>query len=155
MGLNAIETTWYMALPAALALLPPAVLVHHPADWPGFERTTDREVLAKVLALRPLALVLILLSGVFSVSYNVLRYAMVQQLSASHTAFAGNFNKAVTIMISLVLGMEPLPDGIWCSVMLLSIAGSISAFMAYSLMTVADTLQDRAKLRKESSLPKD
>uniref|UniRef100_A0A7S1KWU3 Sugar phosphate transporter domain-containing protein n=1 Tax=Alexandrium catenella TaxID=2925 RepID=A0A7S1KWU3_ALECA len=135
MGLSALDTTWYMSLPTALALLPAALLVHHPAEWEGFGQVTDREVLAKVFALSPLTLVLVLLSGVFSVSYNVLRYAMVQHLSASHTAFAGNFNKALTIMISLLLGLERVPDGVWSSVMLLSVAGSISAFMAYSVMT--------------------
>lgn len=137
MGLSAPETTWYMSLPAALALFPPALLVPHPTEWPNLPRATDWEVILKVIELRPAALLLVLLSGVFSVSYNVLRYTMVQQLSASHTAFAGNFNKAMTILMSLVLGLEPVPEGIWGSIMLLSIVGSISAFMVYSFLTTS------------------
>jgi len=146
MGLNPLDTTWYMSLPAALALLPPGLLLEHPSDWPGVERTTDWEVLAKVVSLRPMVLVLVLLSGVFSVSYNVLRYAMVQQLSPAHTAFAGNFNKALTIVMSLMLGLEPVPVGMWGSVMLLSIAGSISAFMVYNFLAASDS----AKVLREA-----
>ena len=53
---------------------------------------------------------------------------------ASHAAFAGNFNKAATISISICLGLETLPGGKWKFVMLLGIAGNILAFTAWSYL---------------------
>ena len=53
---------------------------------------------------------------------------------ASHAAFAGNFNKAATISLSICLGLETLPGGKWKFVMLLGIAGNILAFTAWSYL---------------------
>merc|ERR1719333_1144337 len=95
---------------------------------------TDVDVLAKVWSERPLALVLVGISGVLSLFYNVFQYGIVQSLSASYTAFAGNFNKAATIAIGLLVGLETLPPGAWGMVMVAACLGNISAFTAFNVV---------------------
>merc|ERR1719436_1262281 len=95
---------------------------------------TDWQVMQQVMNINPVLLGLAALSGVFAVVYNTLQYTMVKELSATHTAFAGNFNKAATIVLSLMLGLETLPQRPWGSVTVFSIVGGISSFTAYSLV---------------------
>lgn len=136
--LNPVDTIWYMAIPCALFLVPAAIHVAHPVDWPGAGQLTDWEVFKTVMDLRPETMLLVLLSGVFAAGYNVLQYAVVQSLSATHAAFAGNFNKAATIVLSIALGLEMLPSDQWGTVMLVAIVGNIAAFTGYSLLKVGD-----------------
>mmetsp|Transcript_89308 Transcript_89308/g.261103 ORF Transcript_89308/g.261103 Transcript_89308/m.261103 type:complete len:533 (+) Transcript_89308:132-1730(+) len=134
MKLNPLDTTFYMAVPCAASLLPVVFLLHHPVEWPGAGSETDWWVFLKVLELSPSTLSLIGLSGLFAAGYNLLQYALVQSLSATHAAFAGNFNKAATIMLSMVLGLESLPSGAWSVLMLFAIVGNILSFTGYSLI---------------------
>ena len=64
----------------------------------------------------------------------LLRLLQHSPTKASHAAFAGNFNKAATISLSICLGLETLPGGKWKFVMLLGIAGNILAFTAWSYL---------------------
>lgn len=130
--LNPLDTMFYMALPAAIFLIPAATL-GHPVDWPGGP-LSDFQVIQKVMELSPSTMWYVILSGVFAAAYNVLQFAVVQHLSATHAAFAGNFNKAATILLSITLGLETLPGGHGSIVMLLAIGGNIAAFTAYSLL---------------------
>lgn len=131
--LNPLDTTCYMALPAAVVLMVPALLVSHPmTKWPGFPDMTDWEVLVEVLARKPAVLIPVAFSGVLAFVYNILQYTLVHKLSASYAAFAGNFNKAATVALSLVLGLESLPAGGYGQLFLLSVAGNIAAFTVYS-----------------------
>jgi len=132
--LNPLDMTLYMSVPAALFLLPLMFFLQHPVGWKGFGLMTDWQVLLQVLGLKPGLIILISLSGVFALMYNTLQYALVSELSATHTAFAGNFNKAATIVMSLVLGMETLPQGFWGMVTVGSIVGGIASFTAYSVL---------------------
>jgi len=132
--LNPMDTIFYMAVPCGLFLLPATLLVAHPVDWPGFGQITDFQVYDKVMELSPEAMGWVLLSGFIALGYNVLQYTVVQKLSAEHAAFAGNFNKAATIMISICMGLEALPGGIWSVVMLLAILGNIGSFTGFSLL---------------------
>lgn len=132
--LNPLDTTFYMAIPCALFLLPCSFMMSHPVDWPGFGAMTDSQVLDKVAVLNPEILLYVVLSGGIAAAYNVLQYAVVQQLSPTHAAFAGNFNKAATIMLSICLGLESLPGGKWSTVMLLAIFGNIGAFTGFSML---------------------
>merc|ERR1712216_686104 len=68
-------------------------------------------------------------------AYNVLQYTIVQSLTAAHTTFAGNFNKAATVALALILGMEQLPPGGWGVLMLSAILCNILAFTAYSVIS--------------------
>lgn len=132
--LNPLDTIFYMALPCALTLLPASLYASHPVDWPNFGVLTDWEVYQKVHVLSPGTIFLVIASGIVSAGYNFIQYTVVQSLSASHAAFAGNFNKAATISLSICLGLETLPGGRWKFVMLLGIAGNILAFTAWSYL---------------------
>mmetsp|Transcript_14166 Transcript_14166/g.29736 ORF Transcript_14166/g.29736 Transcript_14166/m.29736 type:complete len:515 (+) Transcript_14166:89-1633(+) len=143
--LNAVDTTLYMAVPAGLTLLPAVFYCQHPVDWPGYGSITDWTILRKVYDIRPDVMGLVILSGVFAAGYNLLQYTLVQRLSAAHAAFAGNFNKAATIMISICLGFESLPGGFWSAMMLLAIVGNILSFTGYSVLKVSDKEQAAAK----------
>eukprot|EP00931_Biecheleriopsis_adriatica_P101308 TRINITY_DN76477_c0_g1_i1.p1 TRINITY_DN76477_c0_g1~~TRINITY_DN76477_c0_g1_i1.p1 ORF type:complete len:501 (-),score=119.11 TRINITY_DN76477_c0_g1_i1:162-1664(-) len=141
--LNPLDTIFYMAVPCALFLLPASFLVAHPVEWPGFSEMTDWQVFQKVLELSPSTMGWVILSGFIAAGYNVLQYTVVQKLSAGHAAFAGNFNKAATIMISICMGLEALPGGVWSTVMLGSILGNIGSFTGYTLMKEND--KDKGK----------
>lgn len=134
--LNPLDMTLYMSVPAALFLVPLILFLHHPVGWKGFGPLTDWQVMQEVLQLSPFTLLLCAMSGVFAVVYNTLQYAMVSELSATHTAFAGNFNKAATIVLSILLGLESLPKPPWGQVTLLCIFGGIGSFTAYSVLRV-------------------
>ncbi|CAK9027639.1 Uncharacterized protein SCF082_LOCUS18011 [Durusdinium trenchii] len=131
--LNPLDTTYHMALPAGIALLVPSILISHPvSQWPGQENMTDWEVLKQLLDRNPYVLLHVFTSGVLSLIYNSLQYTMVHKLSATHATFAGNFNKAATIALSLFLGLEALPSGLYGKIFVLAILGNITAFTAFS-----------------------
>lgn len=142
--LNPLDTIFYMGLPCAIILLPASLFVHHPVSWPGFGPMTDWQVFEKVMEISPLMWLSVVVSGLISGGYNFIQYTVVQQLSAGHAAFAGNFNKAATISLSLWLGLEFLPGGIWSSVMLLGITGSILSFTAWSYLQSSRTEHAKA-----------
>jgi len=134
MALNPIDMTLYMSVPSAVFLLPLMFFLEHPVGWPEFGPMTDYQVLQQVLDLSPEILGMVALSGLFAVFYNTLQYTMVSELSATHTAFAGNFNKAATIVLSLSLGLETLPAPPWGPAMILAIVGGVASFTAYSII---------------------
>eukprot|EP00443_Scrippsiella_acuminata_P071121 CAMPEP_0115394502 /NCGR_PEP_ID=MMETSP0271-20121206/12299_1 /TAXON_ID=71861 /ORGANISM="Scrippsiella trochoidea, Strain CCMP3099" /LENGTH=417 /DNA_ID=CAMNT_0002818175 /DNA_START=70 /DNA_END=1323 /DNA_ORIENTATION=- len=131
--LNPLDTTCYMALPAGIVLLLPALVVSHPmGKWPGFPDMTDWQVVAEVLARKPVALLPVAFSGILAFFYNILQYTLVHKLSAAYAAFAGNFNKAATVALSLALGLEALPAGGYGQLFLIAVFGNIAAFTVYS-----------------------
>lgn len=133
LNLGSMDMTFYMSLPAALFLLVPSIFLSSPS-WPGEGLMTDCEVFSLVYQLAPSVLALACLLGVFACAYNVLQIDMAQSLSATYTTFAGNFNKAMTVMISITMGLERLPEGIWGFVMLLATLGNIGSFTWYSYL---------------------
>jgi drug/metabolite transporter (DMT)-like permease len=134
-SLNSLDTTLYMSIPAFVILSVPSLLYRHPVGgWPGMGEMTDWEILMKVLELRPTAVTLAAISGVLALMYNVFQYNIVQTLSASYTAFAGNFNKAATIALGLIVGLETLPPGVWGIVMVAACLGNIVAFTAFNIV---------------------
>lgn len=149
-ALNPVDTIFYMAVPCAIFLLPASIWVLHPVDWPGFGEISDLEVLKKVMQLSPNTVMWVVLSGVIAAGYNVLQYTVVQKLSASHAAFAGNFNKAATILLSICMGLESLPGGFWTAVMLSAIIGNIGAFTSYSMLKSNEKALKRAENEAKS-----
>eukprot|EP00929_Paragymnodinium_shiwhaense_P096464 TRINITY_DN5804_c0_g2_i1.p1 TRINITY_DN5804_c0_g2~~TRINITY_DN5804_c0_g2_i1.p1 ORF type:complete len:484 (-),score=69.23 TRINITY_DN5804_c0_g2_i1:494-1945(-) len=136
--LSPVDTTVYMSLPSFVILLGPIFLLQHPVGWDGVGYVTDFEVLKMVLQDKPGVLCLALFSGVFAATYNVLTYKIVQSLSAAHTAFAGSFNNAATFVISILAGLEVLPDDPLASFVLISaVIGNIASFAGYNLVKVA------------------
>ena len=133
LSLGSMDMTFYMSLPAALFLLVPSIFLSSPS-WPGEGLMTDCQVFSRVYQLAPGVLGLACLLGVFACAYNVIQIDMAQSLSATYTTFAGNFNKAMTVMISITMGLEHLPEGVWGFVMLLATLGNIGAFTCYSFL---------------------
>jgi drug/metabolite transporter (DMT)-like permease len=132
--LSPLDTVAYMSIPACSFLLGPIIFMSHPTNWEGRGSMTDAQIFLEVFHRAPSAIGLALLSGVLALGHNVLQYTIVQALSATHAAFAGNFNKAATIALSLVLGLEFLPTGIWAAVMICAIIGNVFAFTMYNLV---------------------
>ncbi|CAE8626048.1 unnamed protein product [Polarella glacialis] len=142
-SLNSLDTTVYMAVPATLFLIPVVFFYQHPIknqEWQlvmgGRSQLTDWEVFSEVCRLSPGTMTLSVLSGVFALGYNVLQYNIVQTLSATHTAFAGNFNKAATIFLAILVGLEAMPQGYWGIVMLSAVLGNILSFTGYNLAKI-------------------
>lgn len=131
MKLNPLDTIWYMAIPVALMLCPLAS-VPHPCSWPGLSTANDWQVVWKVMQLSPKMMLFTIFSGVLAAGYNFLMYFLVQTFSATHTAFAGNFNKAALIILSLLLGMEALPSGRWGTLMMFGVFVNVVSFTMYS-----------------------
>lgn len=138
LSLNPIDTTLYMSIPSFSLLLLPAFLIKHPSDWPG-NAMTDLQVLVEVAKYAPGVIGLAFLSGAFALCHNALTYFIVQSLSATHAAFASNFNKAATIGIALLVGLETMVFRGWGIVLVFGIFGNILAFTAYSVLKADDT----------------
>merc|ERR1740138_1301070 len=110
--LNEFDTVIYTALPA-VALLVPAMSLPHSVHWEDCGSMADWDIVWEVWDSNPSVFYLAGLSGVFALAFNLLKYGIVQRLSATHTAFAGNFNKAFTIVLAMVQGLEPFPSDGW------------------------------------------
>mmetsp|Transcript_10212 Transcript_10212/g.28719 ORF Transcript_10212/g.28719 Transcript_10212/m.28719 type:complete len:542 (-) Transcript_10212:192-1817(-) len=136
LGLNPIDTTFYMAVPVALLLSVPIFFVQHPVAWAGHGLMTDFQILKEVIALSPGTFGLALFSGAFAMVYNILLYNIVQTLSPAFSAFTSNFNKAATIALSVLLGFEVLPKAPWGMVQVFGIIGNMVAFTVYGLYKV-------------------
>jgi len=153
-----VDACTYTSIPCAVFLLVPALCMPHPTAWPHYGMITDWEVFQKVLTLSPKTLGLVLMSGFFAGAYNLLQFLMVNYLSATHTAFCGNFNKAATIALSIIMGMEQLPGGVWSGLMVGAISGNIMSFTGFSyLKATAKTAKakDGAPAGSETRLPSD
>jgi len=131
--LNEFDTVVYTALPAS-ALLLAAMSIPHVVMW-GEDGTTltDWEILEEVWESNQSVVYLAALSGVFALGFNLLKYGIVQRLSATHTAFAGNFNKAFTIVLAMLQGLEPWPSDGWGWLMVAAYTGNIAAFTGYNI----------------------
>lgn len=135
--LNAIDSTGYMSLPAAVLLTPWIFLFPHAAgNWPeslsGTSRT-DSELLGMVSDHARLAAA-VALSGFAAYGYNILQFYTVQELSSTQTAFASNVSKAVLCLLSWIL-LEPAtsPGKLRSWVVVLSAAGGLTCFFLYAL----------------------
>jgi hypothetical protein len=139
--LNPLDTTVYMSIPAVIILLPIVFCWSHPisdknwADYMDSSTLTDWQIFKEVCTLSQMTVFLATFSGVLALGYNVLQYGVVQSLSATHCAFAGNFNKFGLIFLSFCIGLETLPEqGQWKFLMLGGILGNISFFTAYNFI---------------------
>merc|ERR1712061_584651 len=112
-----------------MVMLVPALTARHPMDhWPGFQPMTDWEVFLEILARKPSAMAWIGISGVLAFAYNYLQYSIVHKLSATFASFAGNFNKAAIVALSLVFGLESVPPGGYGKLFVVGVVGNILAF---------------------------
>lgn len=139
--LNALDTTCYMALPVAFltSVLGAVIVKPVSSSWATrfVPNMTDWAVFGKLWEVNPHVLGYVLLSGIWAFVYNTFVTFMVQKLSPATTAFAGNFNKAATILVSLLL-----LEGTRKPAVVLPVLGNIAAFYVYNV------LQKRRKLAK-------
>jgi len=135
--LNAVDTICYMALPAAIftSLLGSALSKPVSATWAArfAPRMTDLSVFVKLWQVNPGIFGYIIMSGFLAFCYNVFVTFLIVKLSPATTAFAGNFNKAATILLSLVIFRELAP-GIRGLVILGAVFGNIAAFTTYNVL---------------------
>jgi hypothetical protein len=139
--LNSLDTTVYNAIPACIILTPIVLYYEHPINWRGHKADTDMNILSEAWNKEPLVVYLALASGALALAYNTLQFGIVQDMSATHVAFAGNFNKACMVPLSFITGMESLPPGLLKidlpagPVMIIASMGSILAFALYNMVS--------------------
>ena len=92
--LNSLDTTVYNAIPACIILAPIVLLYKHPINWAEHPPDTDLDILSEAWSAAPSVVYFALASGALALAYNTLQFGIVQEMSATHVAFAGNFNKA-------------------------------------------------------------
>lgn len=149
-GISPMDATLYTALPSSAFLLLPALAVPHPTAWPEDRDITDLYVFLRIWQLRPEALWLVALSGVLAAGYCVLQFVLVLELTPTHAAFAGNFNKAATIALSIWLGLDQLPGGVWSLVMVAAVLGNVVAFTGYSIIKAEDKTDRQGDGQREA-----
>jgi len=135
--LNALDTTCYMALPVAVFTTALGAVLRKPVStsWAGHftPRMTDVEVFRRLWEINPAVFKWVLLSGLLAFMYNTFVTFMIVKLSPATTAFAGNFNKAATILIALLI-LERGVSGPRGLVVLLAVLGNITAFTFYNVL---------------------
>jgi hypothetical protein len=146
--LNSIDSLLYMAIPVVVMLLLPCYLIKHPVAYPGHGAATDFSVLAEVAHLSPGTVMLVMLSGLWALIYNLLLYNIVSGLSPYFASFAANFNKVAAIGLSLLLGLESLPAGHWGCLMCVGVVGNIACFTAYSVWPKQPHEENRERISK-------
>jgi len=133
--LDSAGTVVYNSIPATILLIPFILFMPHPVNWPGFGVSTDIEVAKQVWANSKSTFALAFSSSLASLVYNILQFGIVQYLSATHVAFAGNFNKAATLPLALAVGIDTLPGGKWGPIMIVAAMINICAFTAYNMIS--------------------
>jgi hypothetical protein len=135
--LDSAATVVYNSIPAACILFPLILLVAHPIGWSGSEEIhrTDFWVASQVWTHSKSSFALAAGSSLASLVYNILQFGIVQFLSATHVAFAGNFNKAATIPLAILVGIDKLPPGKWGIILIIGATLNIAAFTAYNMVT--------------------
>jgi len=146
--LNAMDTTCYMAWPVAVFTAALGAVLSKPvsSSWAGHftPLMTDVEVFRRLWEINPAVFKWVLLSGLLAFIYNTFVTFMIIKLSPATTAFAGNFNKAATILIALLI-LERGISGPRGLVVLLAVMGNITAFTFYNV------LRKRRKQRQADS----
>jgi len=151
--LNPLDTTVYMSIPVILFLVGPIFLIAHPVPWKGVGNMTDWQIFTEVCKLSPTTVMYACISGVLALAYNTLQFSIVQTLSATHATFAGNFNKAATIALGVIIGLEHIPVGSWGVVMTIAVICNILCFTVYNIIKLKNKGKEgytRTPLREDS-----
>ncbi|CAE8633883.1 unnamed protein product [Polarella glacialis] len=133
--LNPLDTVLHVAVPASLLLTPFVFYYKHPVSWFQDRLLTDWEVLRLAADLNPSVIFLALGSGLLAVGYNIFLYTMVQNFSPHLAALQSNFNKVVTVCISIGLGVEQMPRYPWNYVMMGAMASGFCSFAGIGFLT--------------------
>jgi len=140
--LNPLDTTVYMSIPVITFLIIPIFLISHPVPWKGAYNMTDWQIFTEVCRLSPITVMYACISGVLALAYNTLQFSIVQTLSATHATFAGNFNKAATIVLGVMIGLEHIPAGYWGVVMTIAVICNILCFTVYNIIKTRNRQRD-------------
>jgi len=89
---------------------------------------TDYSIIMQCFAMQPAILVIIVVSGVLSLAYNMLLYSMAQNISPEYAAWCSNINKVAAIWLSVLFGFEKTPAVPGSIVFYLGCVGTFSAF---------------------------
>lgn len=131
--LNAVDSTCYMALPAAVFLLPMFALPHvvdgHWAAGAMKGTHTDAKLVGTIDDGK--LWFMMVLGGIFAAGYNALQFFLVQKLSSTQTAFASLMSKGCTVLIDCLFIKEfSNPMQFWASI--LSAVGGLICFALFS-----------------------
>jgi drug/metabolite transporter (DMT)-like permease len=135
--LNAVDSMFYMSLPTGLLISSCMFAMPHVVDdkWAGGtfagQKLTDVQLLGKITDVK--LWLLMVLSGVFASSYNVIQFFTVQKLSSAQTAFASNLAKAVTVCIDRFV-IHQFQNNLQNLVLVGSASSGIVCFMLFSHM---------------------
>jgi len=136
--LNALDTTCYNAIPVAVFTGIIGCILAKPvsATWATrFAPTmTDFAVFKQLFMVNPSAFGWVILSGLLAFFYNTFVTFIVVKLSPATTAFAGNFNKAATILISLILLEGGSASGLRGKIVIAGIMANIASFTVYNIL---------------------
>merc|ERR1719245_2133899 len=133
MRFNTIDMILYLSLPIVAILILPVFLLPHPVLYPYHVAATDWSILKEIWGFNRCVLLLVLLSGIFALVYNMLLYNLVTVLSPVYAQFAANFSKISSIFPAVIMGLEPLPSQPWGGLIILGILGNVAAFALYSI----------------------
>eukprot|EP00930_Biecheleria_cincta_P103131 TRINITY_DN95060_c0_g1_i1.p1 TRINITY_DN95060_c0_g1~~TRINITY_DN95060_c0_g1_i1.p1 ORF type:complete len:462 (+),score=82.58 TRINITY_DN95060_c0_g1_i1:37-1386(+) len=136
--LNALDTTCYMALPVAFLTSIFGAILSKPvsSSWAArfAPRMTDLAVFQKLWEVNPGVLGCVLVSGLLAFVYNIFVTFLCVNLSPATAAFAGNFNKSATILLSLLVLEGTMMNGPRGLVTVGAVLGNIVAFTLYNLL---------------------
>lgn len=136
--LNALDTTCYMALPAAFLTAAIGAVADKPVSktWATAftPLMTDWDVFGKLWHVNPTIFGWVALSGILAFVYNIFVTFMVVEMSPATTAFSGNFNKAASILLSLLLLEGNLAPGLRGFTIVAAVLGNIAAFTLYNVL---------------------
>mmetsp|Transcript_8555 Transcript_8555/g.22464 ORF Transcript_8555/g.22464 Transcript_8555/m.22464 type:complete len:392 (-) Transcript_8555:185-1360(-) len=132
--LNAMDSTCYMSLPAAIFLLPGMFVLPHVVGggWADgtMEGTHTDAKLVRTIDDGKLWLMMVV-SGIFAAAYNALQFVLVQKLSSTQTAFASLMSKGCTVLIDcFFIKKFSNPKQFWALV--LSAIGGLICFALFS-----------------------
>jgi len=127
MQMDSMSMAFWRAVPTAIFLLLPSFTIPHHA-WEGKGLMTEWAVLNTVLAIRPDLLALPFIFGAVATAHSLVQKWLEKGLSASHASVACHANRALAGMLSVLYGVESMPAGWICSLLLLSTFGSIATF---------------------------
>jgi len=136
--LNAMDTVFYQAIPVAVLTTIMAGFISKPVSVSWAARyspiMTDFSIFARLWEVNPAAFGWVGLSGACAFIYNIFVTFMVVKLSPATTAFAGNFNKAATILMSLLI-LEGTGISGWRGMVTYgTVLGNICAFTCYNVI---------------------
>ena len=135
---TALDTACYMAVPVAFitGILGSVATKPVPSTWASrfMPHRTDLAVFGEVWRVNPSVFYWIMLSGRLAFVYNTFVTFLILRLSPATAAFAGNFNKSATILLSLLFFEGRHKSGLRDVMVVVAILGNIAAFTLYNVL---------------------